>query len=300
MTADVRAAAAITVLGVPALQRISDRVYWLPPGPPDRPSLCAVVGERRTVMLDAGASAAHARLFLDGLSAEGVAPPSYVALTHSHWDHVFGASELAAHVIAQALTAETLTELAATDWSDEALDRRLAAGVVSPGHAANVKEELPAPRDVQVAPADIVFRDGLDIQLGGATVRVRHVGGDHAADSSVMYIEPDRVLFLGDCLYDSPDGRLTPQLVFPLHDTIRGFGAQLFVEGHGEAVIPRADLERLTVKTRLAEASVRGVAAQGGRPDETAVLTMLREQSGEAPDEDMVSFVRAFIAAWSP
>jgi len=79
---------------LPALHRISDRVYWLPPGPPDRPSLCAVVGERRTVMLDAGASAAHARLFLDGLAAEGAATPSYVALTHSHWDHVFGAAEV--------------------------------------------------------------------------------------------------------------------------------------------------------------------------------------------------------------
>jgi glyoxylase-like metal-dependent hydrolase (beta-lactamase superfamily II) len=279
-----------------ALRRISRRVYWLPPGPPDRPSLCAVVGERRTLMLDAGASAAHARLFLDGLAAEGVAPPSYVALTHSHWDHVFGATEVGAQVIAQALTAEALTELVATDWSDEALDRRVGAGVVSPGHAANVKEELPSPRDVRVAPADIVFRDGLDIELGGATVRVRHVGGDHAADSCVMYVEPDRVLFLGDCLYDSPDGRLTPELVFPLHDAVRGFGAELYVEGHGAAVIPRAELEALAVKVRHAESTVRGIAAQGTLPEEETALARVREHTGEDPDEDMVLFVRAFIA----
>jgi glyoxylase-like metal-dependent hydrolase (beta-lactamase superfamily II) len=278
------------------LRRISGRVYWLPPGPPDRPSLCAVVGERRTLMLDAGASAAHARLFLHGLAAEGVAPPSYVALTHSHWDHVFGATEVGAHVIAQALTAEALTELVATDWSDEALDRRVAAGVVSPGHAANVKEELPSPRDVRVAPADIVFPDELDIELGGATVRVRHVGGDHAADSCVMYVEPDRVLFLGDCLYDSPDGRLTPELVFPLHDAVRGFGAELYVDGHGAAVIPRAELEALAVKVRYAESTVRGIAAQGTLPEEETALAKVREQTGEDPDEDMVLFVRAFIA----
>jgi glyoxylase-like metal-dependent hydrolase (beta-lactamase superfamily II) len=285
---------------VKPLEKISDRVYRMPPGPPDRPSLCAVVGERRTLMLDAGSSTAHARLFLDGLSAEGVAPPSYVALTHSHWDHVFGASELGAHVIAQALTAETLIELAATDWSDEALDQRAAAGVVSPMHVANVKAEMPSPRDVRVAPADIVFRDSLDIELGGVTVRLRHVGGDHAADSSVMYVEPDRVLFLGDCLYDSPGGGLTPQLVFPLHETVRGFGAQLFVDGHGEAVMSRADFERLTEKARLAEASVRELAAHGGRLDKAAVLANAREQSGEEPDEDLVSFVRAFIAGRSP
>ncbi len=249
-------------------------------------------------MLDAGASAAHARLFLDGLAAEGVEPPSYVALTHSHWDHVFGATEVDAHVIGQALTAETLTELAATDWSDEALDRRVAAGVALPEHAANVKEELPSPRKVQVASADIVFRDGLDIELGGAAVRVRHVGGDHAADSCVMYIEPDGVLFLGDCLYDSPDGRLTPELVFPLHDAVRGFGAEVYIDGHGEAVIPHAELEALAVMVRHAESSVRGIAAQGDLPDEATALAKVREQTGEEPNEDMVSFVRAFIAGY--
>ena len=56
-----------------------------------------------------------------------------------------------------------------------------------------------------MAPADIVFQERLDIELGGVTVRIRHVGGDHSADSSVMYIEPDRVLFLGDCLCDRED-----------------------------------------------------------------------------------------------
>jgi glyoxylase-like metal-dependent hydrolase (beta-lactamase superfamily II) len=283
---------------MPTLDRISDRVYWMPPGPPDRPSLCAVVGERHTLMLDAGASAAHARLVLDGLSAEGVAPPSYVALTHSHWDHVFGAAALDAHVIAQISTAETLTELAATDWTDEALDRRVAAGLASAEHAANVKGELPSPREVRVAPADIVFRAELDIELGGATVRVRHVGGDHAADSCVMYVEPDRVLFLGDCLYDSPDGRLTPARMLPLLDAILGFGAELSVEGHSEAVIPRAELEQFADKVRFAERLVRRFTSQGGRPEEAAVLAKAREQTGAEPDEDTVSFVRALIAGY--
>jgi glyoxylase-like metal-dependent hydrolase (beta-lactamase superfamily II) len=282
---------------LPALQRISKHVYWLPPGPPDRPSLCAVAGELRTVMLDAGASAAHARLFLDGLAAEGIAPPSHVAFTHSHWDHVFGAAALDAQVIAQALTATALTELAATDWSDEALDTRVAAGVVSPGHAANVKAELPAPRDVQVAPADIVFRDGLDLELGGATVRVRHVGGDHASDSCVMYVEPDRVLFLGDCLYDSPDGRLTRERMLPLLDAVLGFGAELHVDGHSDDVIPRTELEAFADKVRLAERLVRAVATHGSRPEEEKVLASARE-TGTEPDEDLVLYVRAFIAGY--
>jgi glyoxylase-like metal-dependent hydrolase (beta-lactamase superfamily II) len=227
------------------VQRISEHVYWLPPGPPDRPSLCAVAGARRTLMLDAGSSAEHARRFLDGLAAEEVPPPSLVVLTHSHWDHVFGAAELDVPVIAHALTAQTLRELAATDWSDEALDRRVAAGEVSPEHAANVKEELPSPREVRVAPADIIFEAGLAFDLGAVTVRVRHIGGDHAADSCVMYVEPDRLLFLGDSLYEAPAGGYTSEQISRLREQVLAFGAELFVEGHSETVLARAEIDEI-------------------------------------------------------
>ena len=227
------------------VQRISEHVYWLPPRPPDRPSLCAVAGARRTLMLDAGSSAEHARLFLEGLVAQHVAPPSLVVLTHSHWDHVFGAAELDVPVIAHALTAQALQELAATDWSDEALDRRVAAGEVSPEHAANVKEELPSPREARVAPADIVFQDGLDFDLGEVTVRVEHVGGDHAADSCVMYVEPDRVLFLGDSLYEAPSGGYTSEQISRLGEKVLAFGAEHYVEGHSETVLARAEVDEI-------------------------------------------------------
>jgi glyoxylase-like metal-dependent hydrolase (beta-lactamase superfamily II) len=227
------------------VQRISEHVYWQPPGPPDRPSLCAVAGTRRTLMLDAGSSAQHGRLFLEALAAEQVAAPSLVVLTHSHWDHVFGAAELDVPVIAHVLTARTLRELAATDWSDEALDQRVAAGEVSAEHAANVKEELPSPRDVRVAPADIVFQDGLDFDLGEVTVRVEHVGGDHAADSSVIYVEPDRVLFLGDSLYEAPSGGYTAEQISRLGEKVLAFGAELYVEGHSETVLTRLEIDEI-------------------------------------------------------
>lgn len=260
------------------LTRIAEHVYWLPPGPPDRPSLCAVVGTRRTLMLDGGSSRAHARECLEALAAEGVARPFAIVYTHSHWDHVFGGIEVGAPIVAHVSTAERLTELAAIDWSDEGLDRRVAAGEASPEHAANVKEELPAPRIVEIAPADIVFEEGLELDLGEVTVTVRHVGGDHSAESSVMYVEPDRVLFLGDCTYPSPAGVLTRELAFPLHQTILAFGAEHFVEGHHPAVVPRTEMEQLVQKMRLAERAVaEGVAIA-------------------APDQETAYFVDAFTA----
>jgi glyoxylase-like metal-dependent hydrolase (beta-lactamase superfamily II) len=234
---------------VPAV-RITQHVYWSPPAPPDRPSLCAVVGGRRTIWLDAGSSAAHASEFAASLADQGVGLPSHVVLTHSHWDHVFGAAELGAVVVTHELTAGYLEELAAIAWTDEALDRRVAAGEVSQQHADNVKAELPSPRDVRIASADVVFEDGLRFELDGVRVHVRHVGGDHADDSTVMYVEPDGLLFLGDCLYEAPSGGYTTALALPLVDAVRGFGAELFVEGHNETALSAAELDEVIAEAR--------------------------------------------------
>lgn len=261
-----------------ALTRIAEHVYWMPPGPPDRPSVCGVVGDRRTLMLDAGSSAAHTGAFLGELLTETGTRPSAVVYTHSHWDHVLGGAEVGGLVIAHAQTAEQLVELADRDWSDEGLDRRVAAGLSSPQHAADVKVELPSPRVVDVALADVVFHDGIEIDFGGVSVHVRHVGGDHSADSSVMYVEPDGVLFLGDCMSASPEGALTSESAFRLRDIILGFAAEHYVEGHHESVSSRREMEDLFEKMRRAEGAMR-------EGSEIA-----------APDEDIEYYFQAFKA----
>jgi glyoxylase-like metal-dependent hydrolase (beta-lactamase superfamily II) len=288
---------------VSGLQLISEHVYWLPPAKPDRPSLCAGLGEHATLMLDSGASDAHARLFLDALAAEGLAPPIALVLTHSDWDHVFGAAEVGAPVIAHRLTDVALAKLAATDWSDEALDKRVASGERSPEHAANIKEEMPAPRSVRVARADTLFEDGLDLELGGVTVQVRHVGGDHAADSTVIYVKPDQLLFLGDALYESTDGEaggaariLTAERTFPLLDAVSAFDAELYVEGHTDTVLPRAEAVELLDQIRWAGELVSKSAAAGRALDDAAGLAAARDELGAEPSELQADLIRAFLA----
>ena len=281
------------------LSRISPRVYWLPPGKPDRPSLCAVVGEHGTLMLDGGASSAHARAFLDQLAAEGVAPPTATALTHSDWDHVFGAAEVNAPVVAHRLTAEDLVELAGTDWSDEALDARVAAGEHRLELAENIKEELGSQRDVPIALADITFEDALDLDLGGVDVHIEHVGGDHAPDSSVVYVEQDRVLFLGDSLYAStsgPERTLTTKLAFPLLDTVLSFDAELFVEGHTESVMSRTEIATLVDDFRRAGTLVDECVSSSGAVDERSVLARAEQHLGEPTSDQLRDLIREFIA----
>ena len=48
--------------------------------------------EHATLIVDAGNSPRHARLLLDEVARLPIPSPTYLALTHWHWDHVFGAS----------------------------------------------------------------------------------------------------------------------------------------------------------------------------------------------------------------
>lgn len=275
------------------LSKLTEHVYWMSPGPPDRPSLCAIVGADRTLLLDAGASAEHARLFIAALQTENVTP-HLVALTHWHWDHVFGAAELGLPLIAHRETTAQLATLAAYDWSDEALDARVANGEEIPMCAGDIKLELPAPRSVEIALPQIVFDSQLEIHLGGVTCRIQHVGGDHAADSCVMFVEPDRVLFLGDCLYDAiytPHRHYTKEKLFPVLDAVLSFDADHYIQGHADEIMTRAQTEALAGQMRFA-----GNLVTAQRPVRQAVFKAARAQLGPDLDEDTQYFLDAFIA----
>jgi glyoxylase-like metal-dependent hydrolase (beta-lactamase superfamily II) len=271
------------------LSQISNHVYWMSPGQPDRPSLAAVVGSQYTVMLDAGASADHVQLFLKALKEQSISLPDYIALTHWHWDHIFGAAEIGKPLLAHAATAEQLLLMKDYSWDDTALDQRVASGEEIAFCADNIKLELPEPRDISIVLPDMVFHDRLDLHLGDVICSIQHVGGDHAADSCVIHIMPDRVLFLGDCLYDAiytPKRHYTTQKLFPLLDKILSFDAEHYVEGHNRVVLSRPEIEALAAKMRLAGNLVDQIGS-----DELAVLAAL-----EAPDEEMIEFVQLFLA----
>jgi glyoxylase-like metal-dependent hydrolase (beta-lactamase superfamily II) len=278
-----------------ALTRLADHVVWMPPAPPDSPSLCAVTGERGTLMLDAGASSAHARRFLAGLDELGLPHPRLVALTHWHWDHIFGAAEIGAPVIACARTATELARMALYAWTDAALDARVATGEEVAFCADNIKLELPEPRDVRIAPADIVFDEALTVDMGGVRCRLLRVGGDHSADSVVIYVEPDGVLFLGDCLYDNvyaPTRHMTTGELFPLLEQLQQFDLQCAVEGHGGDIHSRDGFIQITTRMRLI-----GRLADEHDGDPAAIAAALTRITGAPLSDDDHDFIRAFASA---
>ncbi|GIK37786.1 MAG: Zn-dependent hydrolase [Chloroflexota bacterium] len=271
------------------LNQISPHVYWLPPdSTTDRPVLGVVAGERSTLLVDAGNSPAHARLFLAEVARLPVALPQFLVLTHWHWDHIFGAATIGLPTLAHQETRRRLVEMAGWDWSDAALDKRVAAGVEIEFCRDMIKAELPDRSDLILRPPDIAFTRQVELDLGGISAQLIHVGGDHAPDSIIVFIPEERVVFMSDCLAPDlyhPPRRYTPRRLFPLMDQLLRCEADFYLMGHNPEPVSRAELETYTSRLRLIGQLVERLG-----PNRAAILAELG-RFDQDDEEDLDCFL---------
>lgn len=275
--------------------QITPHVYWLSPNSTtDRPTLGVIVGTRGTLVVDAGNSPAHARHLLGEMAQHNLPAPSFVLLTHWHWDHVFGAAEFPAPLLAQLETKRMVSEMARWEWSDAALQARVAQGIEIEFCRANIVKELPDRSGLVLRPPELGFTDRVELDLGDITCEIIHVGGDHAADSSIVSVPQDKVVFLGDCLYMDiyrTPNRYTTAKLFPLIARLRGLDADVYVEGHNPNPTTRAELIEITDLLKAI-----GKATMDPSRDRMEILAELKQRSGlKVLDEDIES-VDAFLA----
>ncbi len=285
----------INKLSKSTLNQITEHVYWFSPDETtDRPTLGAIVGKRATLVVDAGNSPAHAQLFLNELAKIEIASPSYLVLTHWHWDHLFGVDAFNALICASQETKRVVEEMAAWDWSDAALDKRVKAGIEIEFCRDMIKKEMPDRTSLRLKIPDVAFVKQIDIDLGDISCQVIHVGGDHAEDSTVVYIPQDNVLFLSDCLYpDLHHGawHYTVEKLFPLLDKILSFQAEFYLFGHGEVLMPLADM--VTFATLLKTVGQK-VAEIGDNRER--ILLDLHGTLDKPLNEEHFEIVDAFLA----
>ncbi|MEC1119318.1 MBL fold metallo-hydrolase [Bacillus safensis] len=210
--------------------------YITPVSQTDRPILGMVVGNNKTLMIDAGNSEDHANYFIQRTLKHENAKPDMVVLTHWHWDHIFGLPALPDSVsIASAQTRKEMEELVPFSWSDEAIDERVREGTEIEFCAKAIKEEYQGHRDIQVVLPDVTFDRRIEIDLGGVTCIVQHVGGDHAADSVIVYVKEEKILFLGDCIYPkmyAEKVHYSVKEILRLLDELDAFDAETYIPSH--------------------------------------------------------------------
>ncbi|MFJ7963723.1 MBL fold metallo-hydrolase [Streptomyces sp. NPDC096324] len=189
-----------------------------------------VVGEEAVLMIDAGSSLAEgAALRADARVLTG-ARVTHIALTHPHFDHVFGAAAFAG------------VEILAADGSSEVYGRgreELCADAVRNGLDPRSAEEA---ADTLVRPHRFV-RDTWDLDLGGVGVRLVRTGEGHTAHDLVAVVPGDpAVVFCGDLVEESGEPQAGPDAVpsrWPAAlDRLLALGGEeaLYVPGHGAVV----------------------------------------------------------------
>jgi glyoxylase-like metal-dependent hydrolase (beta-lactamase superfamily II) len=209
------------------------------------------------------------------LHALNAPPVRYAVLTHWHWDHVFGTSAFNAPAVGQRETYLRVAHLATLDWSDIALESRLASGQEIAFVSDHLKQEMtPSERGkVNIIPPEIIFDDTLELNPGGITCRVIHVGGDHSSDSSVVHVPSEGVVFLGDCLYSgfSRSGTFyTAEKLFPLLDKLLALQADYYYYAH--SVSPMTRVEFFSEASKLKTIGEAALASHGDRHAAISIL----------------------------
>jgi glyoxylase-like metal-dependent hydrolase (beta-lactamase superfamily II) len=277
------------------LTQISDHVHWLAPdGKTDRPVLGAIIGSEGTLIVDAGASPAHANLLLDKLRNISGADPEYVVLTHWHWDHVFGSSVFDCPLISHSETQQLVEEMSTLDWSDTALDQRVENGTEIEFCRDMMKVEMPDRSSLILKVPDRVFETDLEIDLGNIKCQIVHVGGDHSSDSSIVYVQEEKILFLSDCMYvDLHHGTpsYTTRKLFPLIDKILSFDAEHYLFGHHEKPMDKKKMIEFTDSLRLTGKHIDAIG-----DNKEKILENLQEVLQRPPSSDEIEDLDAFLA----
>jgi len=221
------------------LEQISNSVFYMPADDrTDRPLLGAIRGRDQTLIVDSGNSPAHARQFKQELKRVGLPPAGFLAITHWHWDHVFGMAEWDIPALAADETRAALEEIKDYKWDDRSLEARVERGIEIEFCAEMIKKEFPRQREqIKIKLPEISFPQQVMVDLGGTQCLLERVGGDHHPGSTVVFVPGEKVLFLGDCLGPdlyAPRYNYSPPRFLKLLEKIRSYGAAVYLSSHSE------------------------------------------------------------------
>jgi glyoxylase-like metal-dependent hydrolase (beta-lactamase superfamily II) len=191
-------------------------------------------------------------------------------------------------------TVRIVKRMSRFNWSDAALDQRVRDGLEIEFCRDMLKAELPDRSDLAIHMPEIAINEQVSVHLGEITCQLIHVGGDHAHDSTVAFVPEDKVMFLGDCIYDDlhhGPRRLTTEKLLPLYERLLAYDADYYLPSHHSQPMTRQTLaEEYTLMTRI------GQTVKRLGDDREAILAAL-PQVLECPLEtDHVEITEAFLA----
>lgn len=183
------------------LKKVTDKIYIMDyDDSKDRALLALIVGEKSSMIVDAGNSYSHIEEFSELIKAQGIENLKYLGITHWHWDHVFGIDYMKLITVGSQKTKGKLTRI-----------RMLAEKGIDPEieevNTVNKMKEI-VEKNGTIGLIDIGYDRSVSIDLGDIGCIMECIGGDHASDSSLIFIPDEKTMFLGDAPYRGFSGKL--------------------------------------------------------------------------------------------
>ena len=274
------------------LEQISEHVWYLPREDDHyRPALGYVCGGASSMVIDTGNSPEHISDMYGYIRAKGMQDPSFTMVTNWHWDHVFGMSSSPAKSLANSLTNERLTNMQHWDWSDSALNSRVAAGLEIPAFAECIRKEVPMRHSFKVTSPDISFDSRINIRLEDLAIELHHVGGPHSEDSTVAFVPQDRILFLGDCYREdiyTGGGAIRLNELKLLLKRLETFDAEWFVPSHEDPIRKEDFLEKMDRAVEIGE-------ILGSTDELSEAKAQLKKARGRELNEEEIYYTERFV-----
>ena len=264
------------IVKVERLRQISPHVHIIPDNSvPMVPNVGYIVGDRAALVIDTGLGPHNGAAVYDVAKKLAGSKQLYLVTTHFHPEHDLGAQAFP----------DTTRLIRSTDQVKDIAEFGLQLARVFASRSPINAELL---KDADFRKADITFERDYDLDLGGVQAKIMAMGPNHTGGDTIVWVEPDRVLFSGDLAmraqpaFASPHSSLRQWLASL--DRLEALKPAIIVPSHG----PTADGTAFITGYRAYLTEVRDRAAaekRAGRNVDQAVETVTAAFSDRAPDK---------------
>ncbi|KMT21798.1 MBL fold metallo-hydrolase [Clostridium cylindrosporum] len=217
------------------LNKLTNRVYYMPYRDEGcRPSLGLVIGDKYSLVVDAGNSIEHTNEFLEEIKSINHTPIKYLAITHWHWDHVAGISIIDVDTICHKRTNEKIEEVKniLSGGTPKLKDAKILGREL---YSTSTKLKVQMNKGLEIRGGNIEFTEKVKVDLGGISCIIENIEGDHADDSSLIYVTDEKVMFLGDSTYrnlNTDERSYSREKLYPLIEKILSYDTEYYLTAH--------------------------------------------------------------------
>jgi len=253
------------------------KVYLIPGGGSNS---TVVIGDKGVIVIDVKTTMATGEQLLKKIATLTSKPVTHVIETHSDCDHING-------IVAFPKSVKIIAQV--NNRTEQEQVARLATVEINGGYGVAPQDRLPTV---------LITKDKEAVTINGVRFVFYHLGPGHTGGDLMIYLPDEKVMVAGDILFTSNVAAPNNGLFFKFEkgatttgwfqnaEALLKVDADVYVTGHGDKLMTKADVEKLIADFRAKMAKVDALAASGKSLEETV------KEMGDPPFDPLANTLR--------